>query len=60
MDLSIHNVKNIEIEKYQLDSGTWVCKIDILTETRISKQITIESLSLFTQNKQLFKSLRET
>ena len=56
--ISIHNVKNIEIDKYQLDSGTWVCKLEITCQTKISKQESNETISLFSENKKVFNTFK--
>lgn len=57
-DINIHNVKNIEIDKYQLDSGTWVCKIYITSQTKISKEEYKEDITLFAENKKTFNNIR--
>ena len=59
-DITIHHVEKIEIDKYQLDSGTWVCKIDILSKIELTGQESKESITLFSTNNKIFKSLRET
>lgn len=56
--ISIHNVKNIKIDKYQLDSGTWVCKIYITCQTEISKEESNEEITLFTKNNKIFKNIK--
>lgn len=58
VDINIHNVKNIEIDKYQLDSGTWVCKIYIISQTRISKEESKDDITLFGENKKTFNNIR--
>jgi len=56
--ITIHNVKNIEIDKYQLDSGTWVCKIFITCQTEIFKDESNEEISLFSKNKETFDNIK--
>jgi len=58
VNISIHYVKNIEIDKYQLDSGTWVCKINIRCITPVLEQESSEEICLFSDNKELFRNLK--
>lgn len=44
--------------KYQLDSGTWVCKINISCKIKLTGQQSNETITLFTQNKEIYKKLK--
>ena len=55
--ISIHNVKNVQIEKYLLDSGTWVCKIVCNCITPVLEQESCEEISLFSKDKRNFDNL---
>lgn len=54
--ISIHNVIKIEVDKYQLDSGTYVCKIYITSESKMGKIISNENIILFSDKKFNIKS----
>ena len=56
-DISIHNIVKIEIEKYQLDHGTWVCKIDIISKPKLTQIESRESITLFSDNIKVYKKL---
>jgi len=55
-DISIHNVKNIQVEKYSL-TNTNVCRIIITSESRLDKMEYIETITLFSDNKETYKNL---
>jgi len=56
-NIGIHNVDNIELDKYQLSSGTWVCKITIHSSIPQLKQESVEEICLFSQNENCFENL---
>ena len=57
-ELNIHHVNNIEVEKYQLDSGTWVCKIKINCKCKLIDLDNYEYITLFGENKKTFNNIR--
>lgn len=58
-DLSVHNVKSIEIEKHDLNSGVWVCTLNITCESKIDKQESVESITLFSESLKVFDEIGE-
>lgn len=58
-NISIHNVKTVEINKYKLDSDTQVCRITIECQSLISKEISYEEITLFSDKKETFDGLGE-
>ena len=57
--ISIHNVRNVKIEKYKLDSDTQVCRITFECLSPVSKQESYEEITLFSQNKETFDEIGE-
>jgi len=57
-DISIHNVKKIKINKHKLSSGVWVSNIYITCQTLISNEESIETINLFTNNKEIFDNIK--
>ena len=57
-DINIHNVKSIEIEKHDLDGGTWVCKISITCEIPSTKIQSNETIILFSESLKTYKNLK--
>jgi len=55
--ISIHNVQTLKIDKYQLDSDTYVCRITFKCLTSISKQESFEEIILFSENKETFDKI---
>ena len=58
-DVNIHHVQSIKIEKYQLNSGTWICKIDVFCKIKLTGQESYENITLFSENKETYKSFVE-
>jgi len=56
-DISIHNVKNVIIDKYPL-TNTFVCRIIITSESRIDKIEFTETITLFSDNEETYNNLR--
>jgi len=59
VDVSIHNVKSIEIEKHDLDSGVWVCNLKIICERNLDKRECIENVILFSESLKIFDEIGE-
>ena len=55
--ITIHNIDTIELDKYQLDSGTYVCKITFHCSIPKLKQDFYEEITLFSENKNCFENL---
>lgn len=56
-DLSVHNVVKVHIEKYDIDGGTWVCKIDITCENPLTKNKRSDTITLFTESLSTYDNL---
>jgi len=57
-DISIHNVQKIVIVKHKLSSDVWVSNIYITCKTIISEEESIETINLFTNNKEVFDNIK--
>lgn len=58
-DLSIHNIKSIEIEKHDLNSGVWVCTLNITCESKIDKIESNDTITLFSESLITFDEIGE-
>lgn len=58
VDINIHNIIKVEIDKYDLDGGTWVCKIDINSENPLTKNKRLDTITLFSESLQTYRNLK--